>query len=338
MQFKKGDFMDNFKEQKIIIESELYINDVLVEHKVESKPIKWVLPEEDPIYQGLSKNIGIGSINPMYIEINEIQDKDDEYRKILRFLKKYMECYGLKNNQAVGDLKLEFINYGKTELVYVLTNKNGERVTLLVKQPAVRLGDVYQEMQYLLELNQRDKNVIYPIDYFQLGDQELYVTPYINQARCVASYGTWGMYIPEPYYRFEPFTREQEKIVNTCMISKLVSLYDFDRQEGISYCKLGGGDFMLPKGWENQTPSIENTLNKLYFIAVRKKVKCSFEGYIELLKHEFSRATIDENQEQLIINLRGRVPMKVEDIEAGINLGKSLINEKTQVKILKKLT
>lgn len=169
----------------------------------------------------------------MYIEVNEIQDKNDEYNKIIRFLKKFLEYYAKNNNVSFDELKLEFINYGKTELVYVLTEKDGKRFTLLVKQPAVKLGDVYQGMQNLLTLRKKDESVVAPIDYFQLGDQELYITPYINQARCIASYGTWGMYIPEPYYRFEPFSKEQERIVNICMISKLVSLYDFENQEGI---------------------------------------------------------------------------------------------------------
>ncbi|MBR2301010.1 MAG: hypothetical protein IKA41_03560, partial [Bacteroidaceae bacterium] len=61
------------------------------------------------------------------------------------------------------------------------------------------------------------------------------------------------MYIPEPFYRFEGFTREQEQVVNSCMIAKLVSLYDFEKGQGIASCKLGGGDFMLPKGWEKET-------------------------------------------------------------------------------------
>jgi len=303
--------------------------------KKEKRVGKILSEEDDPIYQSLLKNIGIGMMNPMYIEVNEIQDTDYEYKKIIKFLNKFIEYYAKKNNDDVDNYKLEFINYGKTELVYVLNNKNGERVTILVKQPAVRFGDVYKEGQNLIELNKRDKSVVAPIDYFEFGDQELYVTPYINQARCVASYGRWGMYVPEPYYRFESFTEEQEKIVNTCMIAKLVSLYDFDKQEGISQCKLGGGDFMLPKGWENEIPTIENTLNNLYLIAARNKIKCSFDEYIEIIKSEFSRTTIKEDQSQLLINLRGRVPMKVSNIEVGINLGINLIKEE-KVKCLVK--
>lgn len=300
----------------------LYRNGKLVKH-IKEKPhnITIVRPEEC----SENKNIGIGFINPAYIEINEIQDKDDEYKKIKRFLYKYLQQYSERKSIPIEDLHIEFINYGKTELVYVLSEKSGKRVTLLVKQPAVQLGKVNQEAQNLLALKKRDENVVAPIDYFQLGDQELYVTPYINQARCVASYGSWGMYIPEPYYRFESFTTEQEKIVNSCMIAKLVSLYDFAKGEGISSCKLGGGDFILPKGWEAQAPTIKNTLNKLYLIAAREKVRCSFEEYLSIIKDEFSRATITENPKDLIINLRGRVPMQIEDIKSGIELGQSIV-------------
>lgn len=114
------------------------------------------------------------------------------------------------------------------------------------------------------------------------------------------------------------------------MISKLVSLYDFEKQEGISHCKLGGGDFMLQKGWETSPPTIENTLNQLYLISAREKVKCSFEEYLQLIEKEFSQTTIDKNQSQFILNVRGRVPMQMIDIDAGINLGKSLINNRNQ--------
>ena len=290
---------------------------------------------ENPIYEidlGVENEtdnaIGIGMIDPMYVEVNELQDKDYEYSKIRKFLKKYMIEYASKKGLDVRDLKLEFINYGKTELVYVLTEPNGERVTILTKQPAVELGKVKQEAQNLTELKKVDKKVVAPIDYYRFGDQELYVTPYINQARCIASYGSWGMYIPEPFYRFEGFTREQEQIVNSCMIAKLVSLYNFEKSQGIASCKLGGGDFMLPKGWEKETPTIQGTLNSLYLIAAREMLNCSFEEYLDIIRSEFSRRTINEKQDDLLLNLRGRVPMKIEDIEKGIELGKEIITKK----------
>ncbi len=274
---------------------------------------------------------GIGMINPMYIEVNELQDKSYEYKKISKFLYKYMSEYAGKKGINVSELKLDFINYGKTELVYLMTEPNGERVTILTKQPAVEFGKVKQEAVYLTELNMVDKKVVAPIDYYKFGDQEMYVTPYINQARCVASDGVWGMYVPEPYYRFESFTADQESVVNTCMIAKLVSLYDFEKGQGIASCKLGGGDFMLPKGWEKKDPTIANTLDNLYLIAAREKISCSFDEYQNIIRSEFSRQTINENQDELLLNHRGRVPMQMRDIESGLELGKQIIASRNEM-------
>lgn len=307
-------------------ESFIYVGGKLISHwKDEPKPMEPVWTPEDEL-QG-TPNIGISQFNQAYLETNDIQESKYEYRKIQRFLQKYIQHYAQKTGVSVDDLSIEFINYGKTELVYVLTQKNDARITLLVKQPAVQFGKVKQEAINLLALEKKDKKVVAPVDYFSYGEQELYATPYIDYARCVASYGrSWGMYIPEPTYRFEAFTSKQSDIVTACMIAKLVSYYDFDKQEGLCACKLGGGDFMLPQGWENEEPTIQNTLNNLYFIAAREKVSCSFENYLETIRQEFSRRTIDENQEKLVINLRGRVPMQLECIEAGIKLGKSIIH------------
>lgn len=315
--------MKSIESEKEMLE---IIKNSLLKEITPIKDSKWIDLEKDSYYQSLMKKMGIGIFHEMYIEVKEDQDRYEEYKKITMFIKKFMEYYANKNEKKIDDLKLTFINYGKTELVYVLTDSDDNKVTILVKQPSVKFGDVYEEMKNLISLKEKDKNVIAPIDYFQLNDQELYVTPYINQARCIASNGKWGMYIPEPWYRFEIFTSEQEQVVTICMIAKLVSLYDFERQEGIINCKLGGGDFILPKGWENQTPTIENTLENLYLIAARKKINCSYEKYLEIIRNEFSRTTINEEQSQLIINLRGRVPINIECINEGIEIGRKLKN------------
>lgn len=144
----------------------------------------------------------------------------------------------------------------------------------------------------------------------------------------MASYDTWWMYVPEPYYRFVPFNREQESIVNTCMIAKLISLYDFEQEIGLSRCKLGRGDSMLEKGFENKSLTISNILNNLYLIAARSSIKCSFPTYLDILRDEFSKKTIDEDKNKLLINLRGRVAMREDDIEKGIILGKTLLEKK----------
>lgn len=325
-------------EYKIIGETEYYVIRKHHQKGDEVDPKSWARWMGKMGIITENSNISIGHLNTDYIEINEIQDKNDELKKIERFLNKYVEKYTEKTNIDKSKIEVEFINYGKTELVYVLNLPNNGKITLLVKQPSVKLGKIKREAMYLSELKEKDNMVVAPIDYFEYGDYELYATPYINQARCIASLNSWGMYVPEPYYRFVPFNEEQEKIVITCMISKLVSLYDFDNNEGICECKLGGGDFMLPKGWELESPTIESTLSNLYLIAAREKINCSFEDYLDIIREEFSKSTINENQNNLFINKRARVPMNLEDIEAGIELGKKNIKTKLASSLVKSIS
>ena len=273
------------------------------------------------------RNMGIKMMNIAYIFAKPGGNKWAEYAKVTNLIEQYIAKYAEKNGKTPKDYELEFINYGRTEFVYVLTDiQTDEKITILAKQPIVEYGKVKQEVRNLLDLQKIDKNVVAPIDYFSVGSQELYVTPYINQARCVASDEKWGMYVPEPNYRFVQFSKLQEKYVNMCMIAKLVSYYDHEKQEGIACCKLGGGDFMLRKGWENQELKIENILENLLFIAAREKIKCTFEEYLNILRAEFSQKTIDMPEQCLKVNIRGRVAMAKTDIEAGIRLGKLLIN------------
>lgn len=275
------------------------------------------------------QNMGIGMLYAGYIFVAENQDVWEEYAKIKNFIDGYVAKYVVDQGKNINDFELEFINYGRTQLVYVLTDKSsGKKLTLLAKQPVVPYGKVKQEADYLASLKLVDSCVVVPIGYHTDGEQELYITPYVEQARCVASDGKWGMYIPEPFYRFENFTNEQEKVVNACMIAKLVSLYDFKNSLGIACAKLGGGDFMLPKGWETQKPTIENTLDSLSLIAARELIACSFDDYLDILRNEFSRATINEDESSLLINIRGRVAMDQADIEKGIQIGKQIIAQR----------
>ena len=295
------------------------------ELKTVIKLLKHWVPEDC----GDKENKGIVNMHYGYIETNSNQDKYTEYEKIENLLHKYMEHFAKRNKTSISNLELTFINYGKTEIVYILKNNSNNYIeTLLVKQPKEKFGTVKKEYENLKLLAKKDQKVINPIDFFCDKDQELYVTPYINQARCVASYNTWGMYVPEPYYRFVPFTKEQESIVNTCVIAKLISLYDLETGTGISNCKLGGGDFMLEKGWEDEKLSISNTLNSLYLIAARSTIKCSLPTYLDIIRDEFSKATINGKEKNLLLNLRGRVPMDKDDIELGIELGTKLLKNK----------
>jgi len=286
--------------------------------------------EAHPLWNMFSENLGIKSDFHWYLELGENQDALKEYVNINNFLNEYLEIFASQRNISRQDLKLEFINYGKTELVFVLTMPNGEQVTVLVKQPAVKFGKVFEEANNLIELQARDLNVVAPIDYYENGVCELYVTPYLKQARCIASDGgsgggSWGVYVPEPIYRFDDFDENQANVINACMIAKLVELYDFDLNKGIASCKLGGGDFMLAKGYELGAMSEDWIFQNLFLIAAREKIDCSFDEYLSILRDEFSRRTIDEKQDSLKVNIRGRVPMTKSQIEKGILLGKKLL-------------
>ena len=274
-------------------------------------------------------NISIGPIDEMYINVPQGRYKTLEYAKIIKFIEKYTNLYANQNHYQPKDLKTEFINYGKTELVYVLTHKpTMKRVTLLVKQPAIPFGQVKQEHDNLLTLAENNGGIVAPIDYYADNEQELFVTPYIFQARCIASDSDWGMYIPEPFYRFQTFSDDQEHIVNVCMIAKLISLYNPHTQQGLGMCRLGGGDFMLPKDWETITPTIKDTLSSLQLIAAREMINCSFDEYKNIIIDEFSRSTINEENKNIRINHRGRVPMSREDILEGIAIGEKLLGGK----------
>ena len=304
-----------------------YILDTYYDDNLEKQTDPRVIEAIKYFEEKQKRNKGIGMMHVSYIFAKPGANEWTEYAKIEEFIKKYISKYSLKNGKTPGDYELEFINYGRTELVFVLTDiQTDEKVTILAKQPIVEYGKVNQEVRNLLDLHSIDNNVVAPIDYFSVGSQELYVTPYINQARCVASYEKWGMYVPEPHYRFVEFSKAQEKYINICMIAKLVTYYDHKKQEGIASCKLGGGDFMLKKGWEKLQPTTENTLENLLFIAARDKIKCSFDEYLDILRNEFSQKTIDIPESMLKVNIRGRVPMNKKDIEFGIKLGKLLIS------------
>lgn len=284
--------------------------------------------KEENFFNNLEENCitdkGIGIMSPFYIMDSPFTDKIKLYESLYDFIISYKEKYMKENNLSSKDISIKFINYGFTELVYLLEDiKNNKEYTLLVKQPEIPYGLVKSEHDNLINLAKTESCVVAPIDYYSDEQNELYVTHYIPYARCIANDERWGIYIPEPYYRFKCFTDEEESIVNSCMIAKLVSMYDFKNKEGIASCQIGSGDFMLKQGWENEKLSISNTLDSLYLISLRNKVNCEFEEYITLVRNEFSIPTYGDFD--IIINKQNRLEMKMDDIKQGIELGRRLI-------------
>jgi len=224
--------------------------------------------------------------------------------------------------------RLQFINYGSTQLVFVLTIDEKRQYTILVNQPAAPLGIGKREFDNLAHLNKSNKdNVIKPLHYFQDKQnprREAYITPYSYQARCIGvEKRTWGVWVPEPQYLFHDFSLHDKKVINSSMVALLIQFYDEQNKSGLSEIRLDGGDFMLEKGLKKRDINNSNVLKKMKLIAARNMVQMDLNDYISQLTKELSGQIKDKNDLR-IIGKRLRCPFALDEIETGISLGMSL--------------
>ena len=266
----------------------------------------------------LNDSLGIYNFGPWYLEVLPNQDELVEFSNIYSFINNII--YDDDIDEFRGTNKnVQFINYGRTQLVFVVTIDNSRQYTLLVNQPATSYGTGKREFDNLNILSSLNpKNVIKPLRYIDNNYKELYITPYYYQTRCVGVWiDKWGMWVPEPVYHFVNFTEEQRKIINSVMVAILVELYDEENSKALSGCRLDGGDFMLDKGFENNEINEENILNSIKLIAARKLISISFDEYINNIIFELS-GNSDKN---IIIGKNLKASFTMEEIENGIELG-----------------
>lgn len=271
------------------------------------------------------------NVVPQENAVDELKNRIDEFIGISDFLRDIVFERGVPEFEGKTK-RVTFINYGDTQLVYVL-GVNDRKYTLLLGQPTSEFGIVKRENDNLKRLwkNNRE-NVVAPIHYFesQDGKRELYVTPYIHQARCIACDDDdgWGVYVPEPDYHFRSFSEEERKVINSSMIALLVKMYDQKNKQGIGSCKIGGGDFILEKGFEDVPLTQENILKRMKLIAARDMVSIGFDDYIQSIRNEFSKRTYysseKDRDKSILINHKCRVPMTPEEIDEGIEVGMQL--------------
>lgn len=273
--------------------------------------------------------LGITGFGYDYLLLTPTQKIQDEYDKTIHFM------VNLIQNETIPQFKgqnrlLQFINYGDTELVYVL-NVDNKKYTILINQPHNEPGVVKKEYENLIKLKKRFPNhIVAPFYYAKDNetDKELYVTPYLYQSRCIGSYKNWGEWVPEPEYHFRTYPEKQRKIINSCMIALLIMFYDDEKKLGLSACKIGGGDFMLEKGYENDEITHKNILKRMKLISAREFIPISLDDYIERIRIEFAKKTYynskEDRDKSILINHKARVPMLSEDIETGIQLGLKL--------------
>ena len=272
------------------------------------------------------ENLGIPDNGYFYHLIDDMQERSIEFSKTENFLNWLINEYPKEFGNHAG---IKFINYGDTELVYVVDD-SGYKRTLLVGQPNVKFGTVKIEYENLQKLYKQNPSlVVCPTIYFSHVGREAYLTPYFHQARCIATQETgWGAYIPEPNYHFETYSGEDEYTICTTIIANLLTLYNEQEKLGLASCKIGGGDFILEKEWDKEPHTIENTLKRMHLIAARKLLPIELSTYINLLRNEFSQSTyyknLSERNPSILVNHKNRCPMMKESIEDGITLGLKL--------------
>lgn len=271
-------------------------------------------------------NLGIPSNGYSYHYIDENQNRRDEFIKT----KEFLNWVVVNHPEEFDDVfSINFINYGDTELVYVV-DESGYKRTLLVGQPNIKFGTVKKEYENLNILAKKNPNlVVCPTNYFSNGCREAFLAPYIYQARCIASSELgYGAYVPDPSYGFIYYNDEDTYTICKTMIANLILLYSQDEKLGLASCKIGGGDFILEKEYDNESHTVENTLKRMHLIAARELISIDFNSYINLLKGEFYKRTyynkIEEKNPNILINHKNRIPMSRDAVEDGIQLGLKL--------------
>lgn len=227
----------------------------------------------------------------------------------------------------------DFMNYGDTELVYIVTTDK-EKYTALVNQPITPIGVVKLEYENLCKLSKENPHVVIkPILYHGNEEREGYLTPYIKQARCIGSnFNGYGDHRPDPFYHFEVFDPETEKMVLTMMVANLIRLYNEEEHLAIAECRLGGGDFVMEREYDEIPHTLENTEKHMKLLSARKLINIDLKDYIALLRKELTKYTyyriIEDRNDSIIVNQKNRMPIDPHIIEEGIKVGLALRQHK----------
>ena len=275
----------------------------------------------------MNDSLGIPNFGPWYLELSSDQDCLIELLNIYDFMESIVDSnrvYEFNGNT----IDIQFINYGEVQLVFVITVDNNRQYTILINQPATKYGVGKNEFNNLNKLNKIDCNVVIkPMYYFERYNQELYITPYYYQARCIGIDTTvWGIWVPEPDYHFKNFNNEERKIINATMVALIVKLYDEENNMGLSKCRLDGGDFMLLKGFENYEFNFDNIYKNMKLIAARELISLDFQEYIDRLRIELADNMLRDD-ELIIIGKKLQNPLTDDEIEIGIEMGLKLRNK-----------
>jgi len=219
-------------------------------------------------------------------------------------------------------VNISFMNYGNTELVYLVNIADKVKVATLINQPHTPLGRVRKEFDNLGRLVEIDPRfVVKPLAYFASPRKghELYASEYIENAMCIMRQ---GIYNPLPNYHFEMSSSEIISAVNSNIIALLVNYYDSERGRGLAKTQINGNDFIFTRGFDNRNPN--SVQRNMRLISAREFVKAIFNKYLNILRQEFldgtDRSDKDVLSGKIKVNHRSAVPMTLEEINKGIEI------------------
>ncbi|KAJ5073539.1 hypothetical protein M0811_08656 [Anaeramoeba ignava] len=287
----------------------------------------------------------------LYAPKNEIKYNPDDYLNSLiqRIEKKESKAILETISQLINDSELnfdkiniyeiEFVNYGSLEIIFRLkfTYKSKEMSFIIVSSQLPSLIEkVHQDFIHTKEFHKHFPNLILEVfnyDEFQLSKSKLSISFFtqidLNLCRCIAknkSYSeNWGIYNPEPIYRFEPFDNELSEFTKQMIIASLIGTYNHKLQKGISCSRASGGDFVLLRNFDYSQKSLKECWR---MISVRNEIEIDFQNYCDLIIKEFQISSKISDQkvidDSLKINHNSKEAFKLETIQKGIELGKEM--------------
>ncbi|MBR7090854.1 MAG: hypothetical protein IKC79_00195, partial [Clostridia bacterium] len=188
----------------------------------------------------MDDNLGMSKSRELYAYAINNRSMMKEYFITHKFLNKFVKEYCKNNGISKKDVDVQFISFGYKGLIFVMKYNNTYK-TLAVANPRrnYKFGELSTEAERLKRFGGIGSGILVPELYYaddgKLGQRELIMTDYIYQARPISNLDNkFGIYIPEPEYRFEATTESQTKAMKSAIIAKLVASFDIQIQKGIA--------------------------------------------------------------------------------------------------------
>ncbi|KAJ5075859.1 hypothetical protein M0811_06721 [Anaeramoeba ignava] len=268
--------------------------------------------------------------------INRIEKK--ESKTILKTISQLINESELNFNK-VNIYEIEFVNYGYLEIIFRLkfTYESKQFSFIIISSQLPSYVDkVHQDFIHTKDFQQYFPNFILQVfdyDEFKLSKSNLPISFFtqidINLCRCIAkneSYSqNWGIYNPEPIYRFEPFDDELSEFTKQMIIASLIGTYNHQLQKGVACSRASGDDFILLRTFDYSPKSMKECWR---MISVRDEIEIDFQSYCDLVTKEFQIPTkLSDKQvidNSIKINHKSKEAFSLETIQKGIELGKEM--------------